>query len=359
MTTGTSLYYPNLFPDPEPLKVALLYWDRVRCLEHDEFHVQEMVPEIQQAIDAGAVAGTPIAPYAKRVIERFQKQVLPSYAQPGNEVSEDVAYEHNLKGGDRGGWDVPERRWFSREFREFAFNNGLARERDNKRSLVVDPYGQHFWLRPGLGNLYFSCLAGVIGEKIGSPPWTDDGDFAKRGEYFLFGQPATKPGAERKKQVVMVRLGVPLPTAESLKNVSMKKVLEFRRRREPERVQFRTTIEPILADICAAEDENQFENRLFDRRKQIARELADYRKALNEMHWTDLGGALAISCPSAITAGVATLAGAIPPWVGAVLTTFGLIGSAGKWWAERRKRNRETAQKCPWHYALTAVKEFA
>jgi hypothetical protein len=93
MTTGVALYYPYIHVrDERWLKMALLYWDRIRRIvphgfkpEHDARYGSTA------AVNAGLVESTPPDRYITAAAERFRKTVLPYLEREAHTGARNVA----------------------------------------------------------------------------------------------------------------------------------------------------------------------------------------------------------------------------------------------------------------------------
>jgi hypothetical protein len=155
---------------------------------------------------------------------------------------------------------------------------------------------------------------------------------------------------------LLIRLGIPLPSAEQLRGVAMSKIIAFSETRSAERAAFRGAIETILEAVCKYADPNAQADYLSTKRTTIARAIKDLNEAIDELRVGAFIGVAKIAAP----AGFTTLAAALTlsPVVTTIVAATGLAVSGISCFAETRGKLRQARTSSPYHYVNTVRAEF-
>ncbi|NEQ25769.1 MAG: hypothetical protein F6K28_43275, partial [Microcoleus sp. SIO2G3] len=353
------------------LKLSLLYWDGLRRIVPTPVTPKDN-PEVCQAVDAGFLQNTAPDEYRDKASEKFLAlleplagEIDPYYIEVSRGRASsglDFIYHHNI--GEYGeefirnpivaskAWDIELLKKFvpvfslhptrgSAPFFEFLESHKLASKSGDSYS--VDGF---------VGGLYMVCLAREMSENIGTSLVTDSPHVGAFGEYISFGK-FSKPSTEEALGILL-KLDIDFPTAESLGDVPISKIIKFCEQRKDERKRFRQAIESITTTGSEITDSNALADFLGQQREEIKSAIEDHRKVLDELSVKSVGSLLSVSAPTAVAAAAGL---SIPP-VAAVLTGVGVAVSLVQWWAEVRGNHREKTKGSPWHYLLS-VKQFS
>ncbi len=330
---GTALYYPNLKPDLGWLKSSLLYWERVRRIVPNalRFEVRDS-KEVNQAAGAGCLLTGDPRDYAVAAAELFKARVLPW----ANRESEQSATMWGTFANRRGA-DYVYSSKMSEELRDLLLRSGRAEKRGDWMRMAVD-----------LSAGYMACLATVMSREMGCPMVTDVPRVAPGGEYLLHADALPEEcDGEAVRRSFLLRLGIEFPTADSVANLTMRQILDFRERRADERRRFREAVEALGVGCAELKDPAAIEDFIVQKRGEIKSAIRDHRKALREARIETGVSALAISTPAMAAAGAATVAGTV---FAPVLAGIGIAVSLVAWWVKHRARTRKAIRECPWHY---------
>ncbi len=368
---GKALYYPYIeIQDVNWLKLALLYWDGLRRIVPNEavFNDNE---DVREVIDAGFLESTPPDKYRRSASEKFLTYFRPlvenSNASSLLKVAVDSFSNKELQRfhlqhivsqltANNDGWDIKE--IFSHlvssvsaeTVKLYGDKAEIAVFDELKFHGLAKKSGDCYHIHGIIGGFYMMCLAAEMSEKIGTPLVTDSPQLGSCGEYISFGKPGnpSQPQAEE-LHGVLVKLNIPFPTPEELKDVSIKDILKFREQRKDERKRFRKAIESITVEASTISDPNQRKDFFSSQGEEIKSAIEDHRRVLDELNVKTFSSLLSVSAPTAI----ATAAGLAVPPVAMAMTGMGIGISLVNWWAEVRKERREKTQASPWHYLLS------
>jgi hypothetical protein len=339
---GTALYYPNFHMEPEWGKAALLYWDSLARIvpnaaqsnvdDDDEFSRMLARERVLTSIDTAA--------YVEETARRFDEYLVPLFEKdPG--VKLDAEYVEQLLGSYT-------------SIHPMKLANKLQRD---MRDMGVEQEETGYLKVPSqLGGPYMLCLGTVIKDNVGIPLVTDEPSFERLGEYLAFGAP-TK-AAEDPAKKALFRLGLPMPSAASLRQVPIDKILRFREERVPERQRLKTALDSILKEASAIDDASRFELFWKSKRAEIDASIEDYKRTMRAINLIDFASLFKVSVPT----GVATLIAYGGDWLSAttatILTGVAFMVEAGGVLGNRLFRKQSAEQKSPWLYALAVRDKF-
>jgi hypothetical protein len=153
----------------------------------------------------------------------------------------------------------------------------------------------------------------------------------------------------------MLRLRIPFPDTETLAEVPLRKILEFRERYADERRNLRDSLEDLMKDVPKYPDQNALCDYLRLSQATLDKAIEDHRRAADRFYVRMIPSALQISIPTGITALAATFHAS-----GSTLAAFGAGAVASltmAWWA--KFKDEEAAVKAkPYQYLLTVEGRF-
>ncbi|MBX7164903.1 MAG: hypothetical protein K1X74_01020 [Pirellulales bacterium] len=334
----TALYYPYLNVNEDWLKVSLLYWDRVRRIVPVEAEYDVAADDSEGAKlarDNELLINTPAKDYVETAAASFRKRVLPILLSRKENIQKEAEAILAMPTADYRGTFV-HRDKLSKLLLDELTESRLARS-----------HGDWVVLPNKMASLYMVCLASEMAERTKLPLVTDEDEFSPSGEYCLFG----KPPRARKDVVnrdVLSRIGIEFPTADSVRDISMKKILGFRAKRMDELSAFRVAVEKVGGILTEAKSTVEAQEAVYAAKKEVERSLRNYKTVLDEERVASAKNAMAISVPTLLASTM------LVPYVNlTALAATGLTVLAVAWWADHRKRARKAIMECQWHYALS------
>jgi hypothetical protein len=368
---GKSLYYPFIeIQDTNWLKSSLLYWDGLRRIVPTPVTPKDN-PDVCQAVDAGFLQNTAPDEYRDKASEKFLALLEPltDEADPYYVELTDGRFsglgsigDHNI--GEYGqefirnpivaseAWDIELLKQFVPVFWLHPTRGSAPLFEFLESHKLASRSGDSYSIDGFVGGLYMVCLAREMSENIGTSLVTDSPHVGAFGEYISFGK-FSKPSTEETLGILL-KLDIDFPTAESLGDIPISKIIKFCEQRKDERKRFRQAIESITAIGSEITDSNALADFLSQQREEIKSAIEDHSKALDDLSVKSVGSLLSVSAPTAVAAAAGL---SIPP-VAAVLTGVGVAVSLVQWWAEVRGNQREKIKGSPWHYLLS-VKQFS
>jgi hypothetical protein len=207
---------------------------------------------------------------------------------------------------------------------------------------------------PDVADWYMTCLATVMGEKIGSPIVTDLRKNNSIGEYLAHGNPAS--GESNTDQgMAMFRLRIPFPDDEALARVPLGEILNFREKYADERRNLRDALEALMKDVPTISNEDDLSDHLRDKQARLDKAIEDHRRAADRFYVKSIPSFLQISVPTGPMA-LATLLHAPPLTVG-ILGAGAVAMLALGWWA-KFKDDESGIKAKPYQYLLSLEKRF-
>lgn len=353
--TGAVLYFPNFSPDDTWLKCALLYWDRIRRIVPDE-----VLQEVENADTHSAevarknelLIATDCRDFRNAGAARFATQITPllktdnpqaeawvsNAAKPSTKV-------HGTKIGFMPRIPGIQSHWIHGEKIPHAIKNRLIDKG------LFTPHGDYVEMPTFAADLYMTCLADEMSEKLGTPLFTDQATLSAGSEQLVYVDKSFTPSG-RGRTAVLQKLGIRFPHPNQLRNVSMQKILKFREDHDSERVAFRDKMESVLKLVAKAGSKEHKEDILAQHRSEVRQLINNHRSRLRDLGIKGLWSFLTISVPSFVGLLPANIVD--PSALGVSCVAVG----AAACWAGIRKDRRELAQANPWHYALSLQKSF-
>lgn len=344
MSYGKALYFPYIhFQDENWLKYSLLYWDCIKRIVPESYHPNDS-DEVKLLADAGAVENvnpmTGRKPYAIGAAEEFIPTMEALLQKRGN-----IARGANIS--ERMDQNAPQAMVHVQKMDDrvisFLMDSDLASRQ-----------GDWFSMDAALAGYYMLCLAAHISEKQKAPLLSDSFEMETGGTFFQHSRLSAEQVQEPDVGFNLAKMMIPIPRPENLANIPMKKVLDFHRKFQAERMQFRTTLEGLVKDAATLDDPDAIKDFLAEKKKRIENELKDQSKRIDEFGVDTLYSFASISVP----AGIAMAAGGLNPIVAAIAGGVGIAFSVINWVAKARGKRRQTIRQCDWHYLLSIEKNF-
>lgn len=346
VTTGTALYYPHLQVGSGELKSWLLYWDRVRrivpggyewALRDDE--------EGAMAAKEGYLLNTPPDAYRDEAAKLFRSKVLPLLTRKPPKNDPIAHYLAELK-----------KETTARPFEIMIekMSDDLAEELQKRRLARKSDDPEWLEFNDLTGGMYMACLGATMGEAIKAPLVTDNPKFSPSGDYLLFASapPVKDADADR---AVLGKLGIALPTPETLVTVPMTKILAFKKQRADELARYRASVQTLLTGVAEREDPVALQDFLAAKQREIESSMKDYRWLLKELGVGAVNSVLKLTIPAGLGAVAAKVTEwADPTWMGVAGLSIGFAAL----WAEISGKRRKAAKENPWLYASEAQRKF-
>lgn len=218
--------------------------------------------------------------------------------------------------------------------------------------------GEWFSMNAELAGYYMLCLAAHIGEKQQAPLLSDSFEMETAGTVFQYGRVSEEPAGQRREDVgfQLARLVLPVPRPEHLAGVPMDRLIDFHRRHQAERMQFRQAIERFVRGAASLEDPTARKDFLEEKKRMIDQAVRAQRNALDELRVGSVYSLCSVSVPALVGAGLA--AAHMDPIVATIGAGAGIAFSLINWFATMRGRARQAIQQSDWHYLLSVQKDF-
>ncbi len=347
MSFGKALYFPYIhFQDENWLKYVLLYWDGVKRIVPTHYSTRDS-DSVKMLVDEGFVENVdPMSgkvPYAIGAAEEFIPTINVLIQKHGNlrrsgEISESMdrnspeASVHVLKMDDR--------------VMRLLEENMLGRQ-----------VGEWFSMPEWLAGYYMLCLAAHIGEKQNAPLLSDSPEMETGGTFFQHSRiaPELVNAPDDDRGFSLARMVLPIPRPENLASVSMKKILEFRKKSADERMQFRMAIEALVKDAANVTDPSAVKDCLNGKKKLIDKALKDQKEKTEELGVSAAFALTSISVPTAL----ASVGSMFNPIVTLVAGGVGIAFALINWYAKTRADRRKMIRDCDWHYLFSIKKELS
>jgi hypothetical protein len=335
--SGIGLYYPFIHVRSEQwLKMALLYWDKIRRIVPDEYELEDGMYGSKPAVDDGSVERVSPTKYLQLAAERFRTTVIPSLQrdQQRDDLPLTKAFEHINEWGA------------SYEMHPGKVDTTLQRELLAQQLAVAEQGDTHYRMPRAIGIAYMLCLAQTISTAVHAEPVTHDPLAAKLSSALSF-----QPDDTTDRIPALVALDLPFPDAEALQQVPWKKLLQFRKRNAALRIDFRSTIAEILAKIPQEADSQAVTDVLERERVRLKSAIEQHKQALDRLVTSTTVSSLQISIPTTIA--TALTSGSLPTSsVIALGTTVVALLTVG-WWA-KYQTDRARLVESPYQYLLSA-----
>lgn len=347
-TFGRAIYYPYFqVQDINWLKAALLYWDEISCIVpqgYDAGNPEELKPA------EGLILAVDPKPYTDCAEVAFRRSILPLVEQRDQPAGQTMLNAVVKTLGDNCAWVHANKM------------TGDLRYALEQRGILHRGADEQMFLDHGLDALYMICLAQEMGRATHRPPLTDAREYAQCQSLLLFaGEPVGRSLASDEQASgdtsMLVELGIAMPSPEQLANISLHNIVQYHSIRGDERRAFRQAAEAILAKTSEITDPTGLADYLNYQKRDIEKQISDYRKTLDELNLGDVESALKVSSPAWLaTAG--SLAGGFDTIVAGILAGLGIVVSAVAWWAKVRQARRRAVASCPWHYWMDTRRRF-
>lgn len=341
-TLGTALYYPNFHMEPEWGKAALLYWDSLARIvpkaiqptvdDEDSFSRELTKAKILTSIDT--------SDYVDEAARRFDQYLVPLF-EKDPEITFDADYIAKVLDSCTSIHPMKLVHKLKNDLREMGVD-------DDESGFLKVP--------PQLGGPYMLCLGTVIKDQLKLPLLTDQPSFERIGEYLAFGAPTEDMEDPAKK--ALFRLGLPMPSAQSLQRVELHEILAFRDKRRPERLRLNAALETVMKEAAGIEDQNRLMLFWNSKSHEVDGAVDDYKRCLNAINLIDLASLFKVTVPTGVLTAIASGAGTLGPGFAVSLTAAAFVVDAGGVLGNRRFRRQSAEQKNPWLYALQVRHKF-
>lgn len=357
---GVALYYPYINIDNiEWLKAALLYWDKIRCINPDKKYFDE---EIKILVDEEIVEAADPRDYSKEASQAF----LEKLSSRTSRLSElDILYDKHFKNSHPGLRNLS---LHHTKFSEKVF------EKAGLKVLIGD--GDFYNAQPYISLLYLTMLASKMSKSNHTPLLTDIPGLASLGQCFLWSNDILSNEVESEN--LFMKLNIPFPTYDRLEKVTFADILSFHNKRGDERRRFRKAIEGIRNTAKSLDDPVAFNDYLNEQKKEIGSAFKDHKKALEDIEVKDFVTGLNIVQPllskmckgafvggslggAAGTAGGGPIGGATGATVGGVIGAIGGVVDFSCSFIKNKisisKEFDKEINDCPWHYLINLEQE--
>lgn len=222
---------------------------------------------------------------------------------------------------------------------------------------LASRYGDWYAMDKALAGYYMLCLAAHISEKQKAPMLSDSFEMETGGTYFQHSRPSAARDTSFGGDVsfTLARMVMPVPHPRDLSGIPMKKILEFHRKYEAQRMQFRLAVETLTKEACGLDDRTAIKDLLEQQKKTIANALTDQSRAMDEFGVGTAVSLMAVSAPSgALISALSHFDPVITSIAGGVTLAMSLVG----WIAKNRQARRKAIRGSEWHYLLSMQKSF-
>jgi Family of unknown function (DUF6236) len=203
------------------------------------------------------------------------------------------------------------------------------------------------WIKvePRAASIYMTMLAERMSERRGICTVTDDPLFQQWIRYFAF-----EPGKEqqRGREFRIPHLVIKAAVPRGVKNVPVRRIVEFRRRHEAERIRFFDAVQSMSTDLAAVKEQNALDACVRQHEAVVADSVKQLKRALRGLRIETAAGLLAVSLPPMLAQIVQAPSAALI--AGGISIAAG-IKSIGYWHQYARLRDGN-----PWSYVLSLSK---
>lgn len=203
------------------------------------------------------------------------------------------------------------------------------------------------WIKvePRAAAIYITMLAERMAERRGIAAVTDDPLFQKWMRYFELDPDPGEPGEQTYRlPELVIRAAVP----RGIEHVPVKKIIDFRRKHDAERLRFFDAIESMSRDLLKVREQTALEDCLQQHQALIENAVEELRRALRGVQIDAVAGLLGVSLPPLLAQFVqAPSAGLV---AGGISLAAGLK-TLGYWRQYTRVRDLS-----PWTYVLSLRK---
>ena len=338
---GHALYYPYIhLQDEKWLKTAALYYDNLSRIVPEQFvtHDNDTVKQLndEEGFITNVTPGSEAEDIAEDFIE-FAREELSSkknrkriLAKIGKKLPSKSNFRiHMYKMGSL--------------LREELPKLGLAK----RLSLQRLKDSKWFEFEPVTGALYMTYLANKMAEVRGLPIVTDDSTY----QPLIRGIQIDRYPDSTDKGHALASLVIETAVPEKIENISVKKIVEFRKKHNAERHQFYEGVRAIAKDVPRIEDSDSLQDCLNHHKKTI-------EIAVNNLKFSFK--ALGISCVTGL------LGLSVPSWaskiaekqsdIGIQVVAGGLICMATGVLLKEGVNYYKSRRQSPWSYVLSLEK---
>jgi hypothetical protein len=326
-----ALYYPGPeLPSAAWLKAALLYWEGLLRIVPDGETPQDPT-DVKALVEAGVVQNLSPAPFLRTTAETFGTRLEDLLQSRKGQPLDD---HRSSTGGTR---DGEERVHLTQ------IEQSLVSELESKRLLSID--GQWAHMSPTVARLYHITLANEAARQLFAAPVTEDNGCNVAATYLSARKVTSDPQGVPTDGWQWAELYTPFPSIDSVRALSVKKLLNLRTKNAHLRQRFREAVQRGTAAIATLPSAEAIRTHLEDMAKEMERELEDQRDALRAARIHNVWTLLSLSSPMSIGTGLSLAAGAMPA---AAVGAFGTVGlGIVNWFFERKAEKREGG-----HYLL-------
>lgn len=216
--------------------------------------------------------------------------------------------------------------------------------------------GDWFSMDESLAGFYMLCQAAHIGEKQNTPLLSDSPEMETSGTFFQHSRitPEQVNASDDDKGFSLARMVLPIPRPKNLASVPMIKILEFHKKSNDERMQFRMAIENLVKDAANLNDPSAVKDFMKEKKKLIDKTIKDQKLKIKELNVDVTHSLSSISIPIAI----ATVGSMFNPIVTLAAGGVGIAFALINWYAKARASRRQMIRDCDWHYLFTIQKDL-
>ncbi len=338
---GHALYYPYIhLQDEQWLKTAALYYDKLsrivpeQFVTHDNDIVKQLseeegfITDITPGIQAEDIAGD-FLEFAKEELaqKNNRKKIL---AKIGKKIPSKSNFKiHMYKMG----------MLLREELPKLCLAKRLGRQSTNN--------SEWFDFEPVTGALYMTHLANKIAEERGLPIVTDDSAY----QPLIRGIQLDRYPDRTDKGHALASLVVETAVPENIESISVKKIIDFRKKHDAERHGFYKGVMTIAKDIPRIEDYDSLQDCLNHHKKTIENAVNNLKLSFK---------AIGISC------GTGLLGLSVPSWassiaerqsnIGVQVVSGGLICMATGVLMKEGVNYYKSRKESPWSYVISLEK---
>jgi hypothetical protein len=298
---NNALYYPTIeFQDYAWLWSAALLWDRIYRIVPEDYEPDE--PENVRILNEGGEIGVPLrpGPYAKETADEFLKKVK------------------------SGAWDAAAL--------EFDVEEAYTRLHEDKvdvrlRQMLVatgkaSAQGEWLYVPKQFESLYMTFLAERMSRRNGLHLISDLETAWSASTYFKYdGEVLEQPREDTTHQLAVLVIRDFLP--RDILQLTPSDIIKFRDKRRAERQRFLSAIQDAAKHLSECEDQQVYEDRVRDIKRNIEDTLADYKKSVSDLKMIGWTGLKSVTFPVVTKVASAIAGKALDPYL---LTTISALG---------------------------------
>jgi hypothetical protein len=328
------LYYPGPeFPSVPWLKAVLLYWEGILRIVPDGRTPQDS-PDVKALLEAGAVQDVSPAPFRTATAEAFGTRLEDLLqSRQGQPIEEGECTD-----GSKGDAKAEERIHLT------ELDRSLVKKLESKKLVSVN--GEWAHMSRAIAQLYRITLANEAARQLYAAPVTDTTACDVVSTYFSSRKVTADPKGVPTDGLQWAQLHLPFPSVETAGRLSVKKLLDLRKKHAHLRQGFRERIQKHTDAIADLPSPDAVHSHLEAMGKEMQYDLETQKDALRAAGLRDLWTVISISSPLSLGTGAALATAGSPL---AAVGAFGVVGlGVAKWFFERKAERRESG-----HYLLS------